>query len=50
MLSEIMAANFNDLMKVTYFQIEKTHLGLRRLMRINSIPRHTVVKYTDGKY
>lgn len=50
MLKEIMTANFNDLMKVTYLQIEKMHLNLRRLTSINYIPKYTVVKQINGKY
>lgn len=45
MLNEIMAANFNDLMKVTYVHTEKMHLSPKRLISINSISKYTVVKY-----
>lgn len=48
MLNEIMAANFNDLMKVIYFQIKKIHLDPSRLMCMNSIPKHTVENISIG--
>lgn len=44
MLNKIMAANFSDLMKVTYLQIEKIHLSPKRLISINSISKYIVVK------
>lgn len=43
MLNKIMTANLNDLMKVTYLQIEKIYLNPKGLISINPIPKYTVV-------